>query len=401
MVMCNTHPHVIWRKSSSPVAFDRQLTCHLRVCVVRKGIASLPSERDESSADDARIWSFVKPIRDIPLHIPVLSANSTADSLEIRLRITLLMKRNTIRIWRHGCTSCLLQLIPLIWIFFPQGAYPASLEPCTASAWDGYIESATMQMNRRLIPGKTFLWIDEAPKRLARVRAGEIVVSPVGPHDPVKVPSGLIHDWIGAVFIPHATLNDFLQTVRDYSRYNELYRPSVMDSKAITTSESQDRFSLVLASKSFFLKTALATEYESHYLQVGARNGYAIARTTRIQEIENYQDPGQRTLPEGYGIGVIWRLVDISRYAERDGGVYFELEAIGLSRDVPPTLRWLVEPIIRRVSQECLSTCLRQTENAVRYHAELASGRSIATTSRPVSSAEKIEWLLEGSRRRQ
>jgi hypothetical protein len=216
----------------------------------------------------------------------------------------------------------------------------------------------------------------------------------------VKVPSGLIHDWIGAVFIPRATLNDLLQTVRDYSRYNELYRPSVMDSKAITTSESQDCFFLVLASK-FLLKTALATDYESHYLQVGARNGYAIARTTRIQEIENYQYRGQRTLPEGDGSGVIWRLVNISRYAERDGGVYFELEAIGLSRDVPPTLRWLVEPIIRRVSQECLSTCLRQTENAVRYHAELASGRSIATTSKPVSSGEQIEWLLERSRRRQ
>ena len=293
----------------------------------------------------------------------------------------ILMKRNRIRVWRQGCTACLLQLIPLIWLLFPQGAYPASLESSTANAWDRYIEAATMRMKQRLIPGKTFLWVDEAPERLARVRAGEIIVSPVGPHDPLRVPSGLIHDWIGAVFIPNTTLSDLLQTVRNYSRYKELYRPSVIDSKAITTSESQDRFSLLLADKSFFLKTALATDYESHYVHVGERNGYGVARTTRIQEIENYGSPEQRTLPEDQGIGIIWRLASISRYAERDGGVYFELEAIGLSREIPALLKWLVEPIVRRVSQESLSTCLRQTQNAVHFHAELARGGSVTAAA--------------------
>jgi hypothetical protein len=295
------------------------------------------------------------------------------------------MKRNTIRDWRHGCTACLIQLVPLIWLLFPQGVYPASLESRTANAWDAYIESATMRMKQRLVPGNTFLWVDEAPERLTRVRAGEIVVSAVGPNDPLRVPSGLIHDWVGAVFIPNTRLSDLLQTVRDYSRYKELYRPGVIDSKAINTSESLDSFSLLLADKSFFLKTALATDYESHY-HVGERKGYGVARTTRIQEIDNYGLPGQRTLPEDQGIGILWRLVSISRYAERDGGVYFELEAIGLSRDVPPILRWLVEPIIRRVSQDSLSTCLRQTQKAVRLHAELAGGGSIPGKSSAVST---------------
>jgi len=43
--------------------------------------------------------------------------------------------------------------------------------------------------------------------------------------------------------------------------------------------------------------------------------------------------------PEGEGTGLIWR-----RFEERDGGVYVEVEAIALSRDVPASLRWLVEP---------------------------------------------------------
>ena len=278
-----------------------------------------------------------------------------------------------------------------MWLLFPQDVYPASLESRTANAWDRYIESATVRMKQRLIPGKTFLWVDEAPERLARVRAREIVVSPIAPHDPLRVPSGLIHDWIGAVFIPGTTLSDLLDTLRDYSSYRELYRPSVIDSKAITKSESQDRFSLLLADKSYFLKIALATDYESHNVHVGERNGYGIARTTRIQEIDNYGSPGQRTLPEDQGIGIIWRLVSISRYTERDGGVYFELEAIGLSRDIPTPLRWLVEPIIRRVSQESLSTCLRQTKNAVRVHTELARDGGITAKSSSVSSLTPMD----------
>ena len=147
-----------------------------------------------------------------------------------------------------------------------------------------------------------------------------------------------------------------------------VWGPSVVDSKTITTSESQDRFSLLPADKSFILKTALATEYESRYLQVGERKGYGIARATRIQELRNYASPGQRTLLEDQGIGIIWRRVNISRFDERDGGVYFELEAIGLSRDVPASIRWLVEPVIRRVSQGSLCTTrFAELTNLVRF----------------------------------
>jgi hypothetical protein len=64
-----------------------------------------------------------------------------------------------------------------------------------------------------------------------------------------------------------------------------------------------------------------------------------------------------------------------------------EVEVIGLSRDIPASLRWLVEPIVRHVSRASLSTSLQQTENAVRGRAELANdqtgrGESIAATVR-------------------
>lgn len=292
-----------------------------------------------------------------------------------------------------GATKCYGRLwiraysLPLILIslFLPATVNAASLEPPTSKAWEEYIESANMRMEQRLIPGNAFLWVDEVPDRLARVRAGEIVVAPVGPQNPKKVPSGLIHDWVGAAFISHVTLDDVLEVVRDYARYKEFFQPTVIDSKAIVTGEVKDRFSMLLINKSFFLKTALDTDYESSEVHLGDRRMYSVSRTTRIQEIDEYGAPGQRILHEGEGSGVIWRLFAITRYVARDGGVYLELEVIGLSRDIPASLRWLVEPIVRRVSRASLSTSLQQTESAVRLRAEHANRKS--GNGRPIVAA--------------
>lgn len=39
--------------------------------------------------------------------------------------------------------------------------------------------------------------------------------------------------------------------------------------------------------------------------------------------------PSRHALPEGHGSGIIWRLLSITRYFERDGGVYIGVEAMG------------------------------------------------------------------------
>jgi hypothetical protein len=120
-----------------------------------------------------------------------------------------------------------LPLIPLIVVLLPAALNAASLAPATSRAWEEYVEAATLRMDQRLRPGKAYLWIDEVPGRLGPLRSGEIIVSPFGPQNPKRVPSGLIHDWIGTAFIPHAKLIDVLQVVRHYGRYKEMYQPSV------------------------------------------------------------------------------------------------------------------------------------------------------------------------------
>jgi len=80
-------------------------------------------------------------------------------------------------------------------------------------------------------------------------------------------------------------------------------------------------------------------------------------------------------LPEGEGTGLVWRLYSVSRFEERQDGLYIETEAMALSRDIPSAVRLVVDPVVRRVSREALETALRQTANATHASGPAAAVR--------------------------
>ena len=45
---------------------------------------------------------------------------------------------------------------------------------------------------------------------------------------PVKVPNGLIHDWIAAAFIAGATVRDVLALIQNYDNHKNVYKPEVI-----------------------------------------------------------------------------------------------------------------------------------------------------------------------------
>jgi hypothetical protein len=249
----------------------------------------------------------------------------------------------------------------------PTRTLAADLSPEAVQVWERYVKAADDRNQIHLVGGRPFLSLDAIPGQAARLKDGEIAVSPAGPSVPIKVPSGLIHDWTGAIFIPGVRLNDVLHVVRDYQQYKDIYHPNVVASKATDAGEWQDRFSLLLMNKSLFAKAAFDTDYRSSYTRVDDQRWYSVSETTRVQEIAEFGSPSQRILPEDQGTGLIWRLYSIARFEERDGGVYVEVEALALSRDIPPALRWLVEPIVRRISRSSLTTSLQQTASATLF----------------------------------
>lgn len=241
----------------------------------------------------------------------------------------------------------------------------ADLKKETIDSWEEYMKSVDARNQEHLSSERSFLGSEAIPGRLERLRAGEIVVIPAGPHIPLRITSGLIHDWSGAAFIPNTTLAELLPLLRDYDRYRDFYQPYVVDSKTISTAEAKDQFSMIIRNKSIVAKTALDADYQTTYTRLDDHRWYSISDSTRIQEIADYDRPTQHVLPENHGTGLIWRIHSITRFEERDGGVYVELEAIVLSRDIPAALHLMIDPIVRRVSRSSLATSLRQTEEAV------------------------------------
>ena len=240
------------------------------------------------------------------------------------------------------------------------------LQTSTLKAWEDYISRADLHMQARLKGQQPFLWADEAPGRNSVLQRGKAAVAPANGNGVVSVPDGLIHHWIGAVFIAGATLTSLRAIFRDYDSYKEYYKPVVADSKKLPCNGADERFSMIWQHRVLFVSAAIEGQYQIHHVEVDPRRGYSIATTTQVREIDSYGQAGEHYLAPGQGSGFIWRMQSIARYEERDGGVYLELEAIALTRDIPSSLRWLVSPIVNHLSINSLTTTLRQTSDAVR-----------------------------------
>ena len=270
------------------------------------------------------------------------------------------------------------------------------LQTGTLNAWDDYIRKADSRMQARLASRQPFLWIDEDPNRARRLRGGEVVIAPVNGRATQCVPNGLIHDWIGAVFLRNATIETLFAVIHDYDRYKEFYKPFVADSRVINCSESEQRFSMIWKHRVLFITAVIEGQYRMCNFVLDTRRGYSIADTASMQEIENYGEAGERYLPPGQGNGFMWRLHSIGRYEERDGGVYIESEVMALTRDIPVSLRWLVSPLVNRLSMNSLETSMRQTRDAVNVLLEhpgrptscVIDRRSFGTSNRPARNRE-------------
>jgi len=247
----------------------------------------------------------------------------------------------------------------------PPGSSAEELQPETLKAWEEYVRSADSRMQARLHEGRAFLWADETLGRTERLSRGEILVSPVEKNGTRNVPNGLIHDWVGAAFIPHATLETVLSVVHDYDHYKVFYKPVVADSKVLASSPAEQEFSMLWVHRVLFVTAVLHSQYEARDFEVSGTRWYTIADTTHVQEIKEYGHPGELWLPPDQGSGFIWRLHSIARYEQRDGGVYVELEAMALTRAIPSSLSWLVKPVVERLSRNSLVTSLGQTRDAV------------------------------------
>ena len=212
--------------------------------------------------------------------------------------------------------------------------------------------------------------MDENSDRLHRVRRGEVLVAPVGSDNPHRVPDGLIHDWIGATFLLNVKLDDVMQVLDDYDRYKDFYKPMVVKSKLLERTDDHEKITLLMVQKAFFVTAAVETDNNVRIVRLGTTRVYSVSNSVRVQEIADYGQTGQRTLPEGSAPGYLWREFSESRLELRDGGVYVEIETIAMSRGIPMALRWLINPLVETLPRKMMLATLKDTRDAVNEEAK-------------------------------
>ena len=240
--------------------------------------------------------------------------------------------------------------------FLAVGALTAAeLKPQTSAAFDRYIRQTEQRLDARRI----FLWADESADRARRARQSEVVVEPAGDKPLIPVPDGLIHDWVGTVFLPGSTLSQTIAHLQDYNRSPSLHR-EVLASRILARDGNNFRVFMRLLKKKI-ITVVLDTEHDIRYTPIDQTHWKSQSHTTKIAEVQNPGKPDEKELPPGTGEGFLWKLQTYWRFEQRDGGTWIECEAISLTRDIPTGLGWLIEPIIRSLPKDSLENTLRET----------------------------------------
>jgi hypothetical protein len=259
-----------------------------------------------------------------------------------------------------------------------QTAQAAVLKPQTVAAFEHYIQATEAQMEAAQRSG-AFLRVDSLPPdrrepEYARLREGGLYIEALQTLDAgrkMRIPGGMIHHWVGIVFIPGATLPRTLAVLQDYDRHQEIYKPDVQRSKLLERNGDDFKIYLQFLNKSV-VTAVVNANLDVHYASAGPGKETARSCSTRIVQVAHYGRADEHELPEGNDSGYMWRLCTYSRIEEKDGGVYFQIEAVSLSRGVPALLAWLVNPLIRSIPRKVLTDLLNATRRAVESSAPLA-----------------------------
>ena len=254
-------------------------------------------------------------------------------------------------------------------------AKPVQLNPRTLEAFDSYIRRAENEMEQTLRGRAAFLWSQQLPERAEEVGRGQVVAQFWSGRGPDKVPSGLIHDWIAAAFIPNSAIRKIFAVIQDYDNHKNIYKPEVIDSKLIRRQDNDFQIYLRLLKKKI-VTVVLDTDHEVHYRPVDRHRWVCRSCTTRIAEVENAGTHGERILQPDTGYGFLWRLHSYWRFEERGAGVVIECRAISLTRDIPVGLGWAIKPVIQRLPKESLINTLEATRRALQ-----ASGSGAANSA--------------------
>jgi hypothetical protein len=250
---------------------------------------------------------------------------------------------------------------------------PPLLKPRRVEAFDRYVRLTEARNSRELQRGSGLLWIDalaeaDSKAAYAELKRGEVKMQKLETLEngaTIPCPGGLIHHWVGVVFIPDVKVQDVLGVLQDYDHHAEYYAPDVERSKL--ESRDGDHFRVFLRFRRHKVITVvLDTEHDVHYFRDSESRAHSRSSATRIAQVESAGKSDEREKAPGDDDGFLWRMETWWRMVEGDSGVYVQSEVVSLTREIPAGLGWMIGPFVTSIPKESLTFTLDATRTAVR-----------------------------------
>jgi hypothetical protein len=248
----------------------------------------------------------------------------------------------------------------------------ADLTPAISAAFERYARLTEQRINAEVARPSGFLWIDtlEQSRRaevLRGLQQGGVIIERLYTRDGSKdiaVPDGLIHHWVGTVFVPRVSTKEAVALMQDYDRHSKYFAPAVARSKLLDRDGNRFRVALRFYVKKIITVT-MDTENEAEFFHPAADRAHSRIRSTGVSEIADAGTPQEKAKPSGEENGFMWNLNTYWRFLERDGGTYIQCESLTLTRDVPFALAWIVRPIVIQMPKESLTFTMAKTREAL------------------------------------
>jgi hypothetical protein len=265
----------------------------------------------------------------------------------------------------------------------------AQLKPETDAAFQHYVSVTEAQMDDDVRLNR-FLVIDRLPdlqrkQAYDQLQQGEVYIEELHTREnqhPIHIPSGLIHHWVGVIFVPNSTASQVEAVLHDYDDEAEIYKPDIRKAKLIEQNGDDSKIYL-----QFYSRTIVTVVLNAYFTvvekQLGAKRIQSVSRSTRVAEVANWDGPDEHERPDGGDHGYMWRLNSYWRIEEKDGGAYVENESITLTRTVPPLLEWLIGPLTKSIPHDVLVHTLTNTRKAV-VKAETPVKQEVLSQETPV-----------------
>lgn len=248
----------------------------------------------------------------------------------------------------------------------------ADLTPATSAAFERYARLTEQRINTEVRDGGTpFLWIDSLPKTRTDVgrglQQGGVIIERLQTREgsrEISVPDGLIHHWVGTVFVPNVGVKDAVALMQDYDRHSKYFAPAIARSKALEHDGNRFRVALRFHVKKI-ISVTMDTENEAEFFHPAGDRAHSRIRSTRVSEIADAGTPQEKPKAPGEENGFMWNLNTYWRFLERDGGTYIQCESLTLTRDVPFALAWIIRPIVTQMPKESLTFTLAKAREAL------------------------------------